>query len=247
MPNILDLLTLISNFKVNQKTVKFPYNLKSYKNSTTGKGLDIPTLFQTSLRSVSIELQCPTCPATFSLHLKTVLCRSIFEVSKSFGLIRDLSSLTNGFSQGKHQKTRKIVFRWYEKHSKMLLKDNRHSKDDVQGKFQGSFRLKTFPTETIKISLEDLMDARVDNPGNSIGGHRSSTTVPSVATSVALTSFAVGNGGHRWAIDGDRWATDGPSVGYNVPSMKGPQRLVTLVETAETFYKHRHTCTDHLR
>ena len=41
----------------------------------------------------------------------------------------------------------------------------------------------------------------VDNPGKSIGDHRSSTTVPSVAT----------------AIGGDRWATDAPSVGYGVP------------------------------
>ena len=70
---------------------------------------------------------------------------------------------------------------------------------------------------------------RVDNPGKSIGGHRSSTTVPSVA----VTVFAVAIGGLRWAIGG--------------PSMKGPQRFVTLVETAEKFYKHRHTCTDHLR
>ena len=99
-----------------------------------------------------------------------------------------------------------------------------------------------------------MIASRVDNPGKSIGGHRSSTTVPSVATSVAVTVFAVatggqpvGNGGHRWAICGDRWATDGPSVGYGVPPMKGPQRLVTLVETAEKFYKHKHTCTDHLR
>ena len=75
-----------------------------------------------------------------------------------------------------------------------------------------------------------------------------------MVTSVAVTVFAVatggppvGNGGHRWAIGGDRWATDGPSVGYGVPSMKGPQKLVTLVETAKKFYKHRHTCTDHLR
>ena len=96
--------------------------------------------------------------------------------------------------------------------------------------------------------------SRVDNPGKSIGGYRSSTTVPSAATSVAVTVFTVatggppvGNGGHRWAIGGDRWATDGPSVGYGVPSMKGPQRLATLVHTAENFFKHRHTCTDHLR
>ena len=67
--------------------------------------------------------------------------------------------------------------------------------------------------------------SRVDNPGKSIGGHRSSTAVPSVATSVAVTVFAVatggppvGNGGHRWAIGGDRRATDGPSVGYGGPS-----------------------------
>ena len=105
------------------------------------------------------------------------------------------------------------------------------------------------------LSCHDLdKRSRVDNPGKSIGGHRYSTTVPSVATSVAVTVFAVatgdplvGNGGHRWAIGGDRWATDGPSVGYGVPSMKGSQRLVTLVETAAKFYKHRHTCTDHLR
>ena len=36
---------------------------------------------------------------------------------------------------------------------------------------------------------------RVDNPGNSIGGHRFSTAVPSVATSVAVTVFAVATGG----------------------------------------------------
>ena len=67
--------------------------------------------------------------------------------------------------------------------------------------------------------------ARVDNPGKSIGGHRSSTAVPSMATSVAVIVFEVatgvppvGNGGHRWATGGDRWATDGPSVGYGGPS-----------------------------
>ena len=27
--------------------------------------------------------------------------------------------------------------------------------------------------------------------------------------------------------------------------MKGPQKLVTLVETAGKFYKHRHACKDH--
>ena len=71
-------------------------------------------------------------------------------------------------------------------------------------------------------------NTRVDNPEKSIGGHRSSTTVPSVATSMAVTDFAVaicgplvGIGGHRWAIGGDQWATDGPSVGYGGP----PQRL----------------------
>ena len=63
-----------------------------------------------------------------------------------------------------------------------------------------------------------------------------------MATSVGLTVFAVatggppvGNGGYRWAIGGDWWATGGPSLGYGVPSMKGPQRLVILVETAEKF------------
>ena len=57
--------------------------------------------------------------------------------------------------------------------------------------------------------------SRVDDPGKSIGGiggHRSSTTVPSVAVTVFAVATGgppVGNGGHRWAIGGDRWATDG--------------------------------------
>ena len=70
--------------------------------------------------------------------------------------------------------------------------------------------------------------------------YRSSTTVPSVAVTVFAVATGgppVGNGGHRWAIGG--------TIGG--PSMKGPQRFVTLVETEEKFYKHRHTCTDHLR
>ena len=61
---------------------------------------------------------------------------------------------------------------------------------------------------------------RVDNPGKPIGGHRSSTTVPSVTTSVAVTVFTVatggppvGNGGQRWAIGGDQWAIGGPPEG----------------------------------
>ena len=37
-----------------------------------------------------------------------------------------------------------------------------------------------------------------------------------------------GSVGHRWTIGGLWWAIGGPS-------MKGPQRLVTLVETAENF------------
>ena len=80
-----------------------------------------------------------------------------------------------------------------------------------------------------------FMGTRVNNPGKSIGGHRSSTTVPSVATSVAtsvaVTVFAVatgvppvGNGGHRWAIGGDRWLR----WAIGGPSMKSPQKLVTL-------------------
>ena len=32
---------------------------------------------------------------------------------------------------------------------------------------------------------------------------------------------------------------------FEGPSMKGPQKLVALVETAVKFYKHRHACTDH--
>ena len=70
-----------------------------------------------------------------------------------------------------------------------------------------------------------MQHARVDIPGKSMGGHRSSTTVPSMATSVAVTVFAVGIGGHRWAIGGERWATDGPSVGYGWPPESVDERF----------------------
>ena len=81
-----------------------------------------------------------------------------------------------------------------------------------------------------------LSTARVDNPGKSIGGPRSSTSSISGHFG-GHNSFC---GGHRWTIRGLRWST-------GRPTMKGPQRLVTPVETAGKFYKHKHACTDHFR
>ena len=50
---------------------------------------------------------------------------------------------------------------------------------------------------------------------------------PSVATSVVITVYAVGNSVHRWAIDRDWWATDGPSVDHRwSPVGKPPRKLI---------------------
>ena len=102
---------------------------------------------------------------------------------------------------------------------------------DLLSNIQKLFSTNSNSILQLRIELEKIYQTflnkstRVDNPGKSIGGRRSSTAVPSVATSVAVAVFAVatggppvGNGGHRWAIGGDRWATDGPSVGYGGPS-----------------------------
>ena len=73
------------------------------------------------------------------------------------------------------------------------------------------------------------------------------TDLPPVLPRQFLRWPPVGIGGHRWAIGGDRCATDGLRWATGGPSKKGPQRLVTLVETAGKFYKHRHACTDNFR
>ena len=83
------------------------------------------------------------------------------------------------------------------------------------GYFVASCRLHDVTPETTVEPHEcSPYEYPIDNPGKSIGGHRSSITVSSVATSVSVTVFAVATDGlsvgHRRAVD-ERC----PKVGYH--------------------------------